>query len=449
MKKKTPPQQFNGSTNRSSNFQIIITISFFFFSDSWPQHCKCTTTLRFVNSSICGESYLLIKMPLHPQFTFGITSNRVHSSSSTSSTSHCRPPPKNIRRPAPVEPPIVPNTTNGRRSEGAAESPSSSLERNMKPSDFALLRQKSSDALELRQQHLDGRRATMLDEYNKKLKAEGPLEAIKKSQSPTSSFGKSTPPPPAPSLLGKSPTGSLSKTIQPPRTSGSPTFPFQGRESGSANVGSKESLSSTPGTGGADAISERIKSYESISSLSSDCPPRPNSQNQQHHEGEPLYDQVPMEQNDGGEYVYVQSGALGMGTNSSNESGGGRRRRLGTGSSSSRDDLSNAGSTLPMTHRLSGASNARSSIQMQQQFEPESPGRNSNYVNIDYFITTGNSRGGGGDEGRSSSVDSDGEGFAGPVPVLLRAISHDEQLLPITPGSFKKLPVSDMKTNDA
>lgn len=150
-----------------------------------------------------------------------------------------------------------------------------------------------------------------------------------------------------------------------------------------------------------------------------------------------------MEQNDGGEYVYVQAGGgLGMGTNSSNESGGGgRRRRLGTGSSSSRDDLSNGGSTLPMNNRLSGASNLRNSIQMQQQFEPESPGRNSNYVNIDYFITAGNARGGN-DEGRSSSVDSDGEGFAGPVPVLLRAISQDEHLIPHTPGAFKKLPVS-------
>lgn len=158
---------------------------------------------------------------------------------------------------------------------------------------------------------------------------------------------------------------------------------------------------------------------------------------------EPLYDSVPTEQNDGGEYVYVAAGGLGMGTNSSNESrGGGRRRRLGTGSSSSRDDLSNAGSTLPMTSRLSGASNVRSSIQSQQQFEPESPGRNSNYVNIDYFITAGNSRGGGGDEGRSSSVDSDGEGFPVPVPVLMRAISQDEHLMPITPGAFKKLPVS-------
>lgn len=159
-----------------------------------------------------------------------------------------------------------------------------------------------------------------------------------------------------------------------------------------------------------------------------------------------------MEQNDGGEYVYVQAGASGMGTSSSNESGG-RRRRLGTGSNSSRDDLSNAGSTLPMSvavhqNRLSGASNARNSVQSQQQFEPESPGRNSNYVNIDYFIS-GHARGGQGghgghlgEEGRSSSIDSDGEGDGGAVPVLLRAISQDEHLqMPNTPGAFKKLQV--------
>lgn len=179
----------------------------------------------------------------------------------------------------------------------------------------------------------------------------------------------------------------------------------------------------------------QIKSYESISSLSSDCAPRPNSQNQL--ESEPFYDSVPMEQNDAGEYVYVQAG--GVGTGSSSE---GRRRRLGGGgdSSSSRDDLSNAGSTLPMSvavhqNRLSAASNLRHSVQMQQQFEPESPGRNSNYVNIDYFISHAR------DETRSSSIDSDGEGEAGAgVPVLLRGISQGDQ--PNTPSVFKKLPVS-------
>lgn len=152
------------------------------------------------------------------------------------------------------------NNNNNNNGNGTHESPSSSsLERNMKPSDFALLRQKSSDQLDVKL-HGDGRRSTMLDEYNKKLKADSSIEAIKKAGSPTtSSFGKATPPPQPPvSQLGKSPTGSLSKSVYAARTSGSPTF--QGRESSgsAANAGSKESLSSTPGGGGPGAISERV-----------------------------------------------------------------------------------------------------------------------------------------------------------------------------------------------
>lgn len=123
----------------------------------------------------------------------------------------------------------------------------------MKPTDFVLLRQKSSDALDVRS-HEDGRRATMLDEYNKKLKAES--EGIPKKAT-GSSFGKSTPPPPQGQVLGKSPTGSLSKAIHLQRPSGSPTF--AGRDSGT-NAGSKESLSSTPGAGG--NISERVRNIE-------------------------------------------------------------------------------------------------------------------------------------------------------------------------------------------
>lgn len=181
--------------------------------------------------------------------------------------------------------------------------------------------------------------------------------------------------------------------------------------------------------------------------MSSDC--RNQSGGGGGEAGEPYYDSVPIEQNDGGEYVYVQAatGATASGTNSSNE---GRRRRLGGGtggSSSSRDDLSTAGSTLPMSaavqhNRISAASGLRNSVQLQQQMEPESPGRNSNYVNIDYFIHS-HTR----DETRSSSIDSDGEGDTATVPVLLRAISQDEQLIPSTPGAFKKLPVSDRRFN--
>lgn len=148
----------------------------------------------------------------------------------------------------------MPNSSsNSRKETTGLESPHSSLERNMKPSDF--LRQKSSDSLDVKQ-HGDGRRATMLDEFNKKLKSDN-LEAIKKSSSPTSSFGKSTPPP-QPPQLGKSPTGSLSKPTATHRVSGSPVLTYQGRDNSGNHVGSKESLSSTPGTVVAGGISERV-----------------------------------------------------------------------------------------------------------------------------------------------------------------------------------------------
>lgn len=72
---------------------------------------------------------------------------------------YCRPPPKFIRRPAPVEPPTVPVSANTAASIAAAsavsalhkketESPLNSLERNIKPSE--ILRQKSSDSLDVK-----------------------------------------------------------------------------------------------------------------------------------------------------------------------------------------------------------------------------------------------------------------------------------------------------------
>lgn len=119
---------------------------------------------------------------------------------------------------------------------------------------------------------------------------------------------------------------------------------------GNENVGSKESLESQ------GPISERIKSYESISSLSSDS--MKVGSNVEH---EPYYDTVPMDNGDG-DYVYIQAG--------------------GTGSTSSRDDVSNAGSTLPLPSNPKNFSSQTSILT-----EPESPGRSSNYVNIDYFLS--------------------------------------------------------------
>lgn len=130
-----------------------------------------------------------------------------------------------------MEPPIVPNN-GARRDNSSGESPSSSLERNLKPSDF--LRQKSSDSLDVPAAAQQNRRTLLADELlaGKKIKSEN-IEAIKKAQSPTSS------------LVGKSPTGSLNKV--PLNRSGDSPMPRDN------NVGSKESLSSIPG-----AISERV-----------------------------------------------------------------------------------------------------------------------------------------------------------------------------------------------
>lgn len=94
----------------------------------------------------------------------------------------------------------------------------------------------------------------------------------------------------------------------------------------------------------------QIKSYESVSSLSSD-----SAKAAQQADNEPYYDSVPLDNGDG-EYVFIKPGR--------------------TGSSSSRDDLSTPGSTLPMAQLSSQTSVT----------DPESPGRTSNYVNIDYFM---------------------------------------------------------------
>ena len=99
----------------------------------------------------------------------------------------------------------------------------------------------------------------------------------------------------------------------------------------------------------------KIKSYESVSSLSSDSA-RANqiADNEQEH----LYDTVPLDNGDD-EYVYIKPGR--------------------TGSSSSRDDLSAPGSIMPMSSH--GHLSSQTSVT-----DPESPGRSSNYANINYFI---------------------------------------------------------------
>ncbi|KAH8276350.1 hypothetical protein KR026_002931 [Drosophila bipectinata] len=361
-----------------------------------------------------------------------------------------RPPPKNVRR---VEPPTIPSQqlSSSPKRDGpfagstmplpsssggslSSDSPGNSLERNIKPSD--ILRQKSSENLDAK--YAANRKTTpelgkfvnvnnpeLMEELGRKMvgggKADG-LEQAKRndsSASPSSGSGggslgrtASTPgraltPGRTAAGVGASPTGSLNKSAKLAAADSSSTSSLekksrtslQASDAESANqrsAGSKESLAS-------QGISEVIKSYESVSSLSSESA-KATAGSQQNPaasaaDNEPYYDSVPLD-NGEGEYVFIKPGR--------------------TGSSSSRDDLSTPGSsTLPL------ASVA----------DPESPGRTSNYVNIDYFLQQSN-------ETRSSSLDSDGE-YEGPP--ILRTISHDEQTTTSTttsqntPGALRKV----------
>lgn len=253
-----------------------------------------------------------------------------------------RPPPKIARRAAPVEPPTVPTLSSSPGRKDSDSSPSSSLERNIKPSE--IFRQKSSDSLDIKVtstkkdiNKFSKSSDLIAEEFGKKL---AKSESLKSTQSSSGSLGsrdtKST----------ASPTGSLEKISR-----------------SGHSVGSKESINSGITSG---VASTKIKSFESISSLSSD-----SVKIGQHIESEPYYDTVPMETHNG-EYVFIQSSG-GNATNTMTSTGT-------TGSSSSRDEVvSNAGSTLPMS--MKGHLSSQTSV-----VEPESPGRSSNYVNIDYFL---------------------------------------------------------------
>ncbi|XP_054730679.1 active breakpoint cluster region-related protein isoform X2 [Anastrepha obliqua] len=348
-----------------------------------------------------------------------------------------RPPPKNIRR---VEPPTIPGqlssspkrdspfigssmplpSTSGNLS--SSESPGNSLERNVKPSD--ILRQKSPETLEAKT--LAANRKTtpelgkfnppdLMEELGRKVGKSESLEKTKRSdmtttQSPTGSLGRTVSTQSrnvssgraSGTVVGVSPTGSLNKPSKLAVADSSSTNSLEKKSRSSLKaadgegghgqiVGSKESLAS-------QGISEIIKSYESVSSLGSDC-----AKASQHLDNEPYYDTVPLD-NGEGEYVYIKPG--------------------GTGSSSSRDDLSTPGSTLPIGSAAHLSSQASVT-------DPESPGRSSNYVNIDYFLHQSN-------ETRSSSLDSDGE-YEGPP--IMRTISHDEQNSQ-TPSALRKNLVS-------
>lgn len=159
-----------------------------------------------------------------------------------------------------VEPPTIPIAVQSKRelSSSTSESPSSSLEHNIKPSD--ILRQKSHDALDAKSLAANRKTTPDLSKSSKSSevaeelgriigksesleKNKRPGDAMKINQSPTGSLGKTV------SALGASPTGSLSKFSSARHGTDSPTGSLgkmdkKGNDSTLQSVGSKESLAS-------------------------------------------------------------------------------------------------------------------------------------------------------------------------------------------------------------
>ncbi|CAH2096097.1 unnamed protein product [Euphydryas editha] len=182
------------------------------------------------------------------------------------------------------------------------------------------------------------------------------------------------------------------------------------------NAESRESIASRAST---PSISERVKSYESINSLSSErkrsggaatprsideesTPDAPASlESLPAAPDEPYYDQVPVDINDG-EYVYIQA----------------EGRQSFVGEAAAGEDGSSA-STLPLAASAPPA--------------PDSPlaATAPNYVNIHYFIQQAG-------EGTEPSETSSELADSSDTPLLLRTISSDTEA-GATPPVLRKL----------
>ncbi|XP_063892123.1 active breakpoint cluster region-related protein isoform X4 [Helicoverpa armigera] len=216
------------------------------------------------------------------------------------------------------------------------------------------------------------------------------------------------------------------------------------------NAESRESIASRAST---PSISERVKSYESINSLSSErkrsggaATPRSIDEEATSttpdlgegtdadksapislesipaavpgSEDEPYYDQVPVDINDG-EYVYIQAG--------------------GTGSST--EDGSSGASTLPLG--ASAPSGPTAPAPPTAPRAPDSPpcATAPNYVNIHYFIQ----KGGDGTEANETVSDL---ADSSDTPLLLRTISSDTEAS-ATPPALRKLHTQESSSNNA
>lgn len=218
-----------------------------------------------------------------------------------------RPPPKYAGRRAAAIPSVPVPAVSSPKSK---ELKSSSLERNLKPSD--MLRQGSTDSLDI---------------ISEQRRSE--FEPGKLFKSDSRSSVSSTPH----ELRDDKSSSSGSKEMRP-----------------SSKAGSKESIGSID-------MAEKAKSYGSLSSLNSDGLKTSHGGEHEHH-----YDTVPND-NGEGDYVYIQPNAHSPGN-----------------PSASAQLLASEAGTLPL---------ASPSIQQRYTsslIEPDSPGRDSNYVNIDYFL---------------------------------------------------------------
>ncbi|XP_013164778.1 PREDICTED: active breakpoint cluster region-related protein isoform X2 [Papilio xuthus] len=214
------------------------------------------------------------------------------------------------------------------------------------------------------------------------------------------------------------------------------------------NAESRESIASRAST---PSISERVKSYESINSLSSErkrsggaatprsideeitstTPDLPEGNDADKsapvslesipaavptNEDEPYYDQVPVDINDG-EYVYIQAG--------------------GTGSS---EDASSGTSTLPLSAGAGPTAPSAPSAPTAPR-APDSPTSATapNYVNIHYFIQQAGEGVEPGEAGAELADSSD-------TPLLLRTISSDTEAS-ATPPVLRKLQHQESSTS--
>lgn len=228
-----------------------------------------------------------------------------------------RPPPKIATRR--VEPPVVPPSA----TKKYEETPDSSLERNIKPSD--IFRQKSNESLESRSSG-SGKVASssniensskvkpsdLREEFERRLHKSESLEKTKtkNTDSPTGSLGKISVENSSNKCYRVGGTGSLDKAA------------FKGSDS-LKTTDSRESLISN------GANSDKMKSYESASSVES-----LRNIEESYLDREPYYDTVPVEDE-----------------------------------------------TLTMPSR-----SYKNSERSSSQVDPESPGHHSNYVNINYFL---------------------------------------------------------------